>query len=158
MTIERNKLGRFVKGGTKNPKAYTWMKGEKQNKRAYKKGLTKENDESILRQSKKVSKTFKKLYKTGKRKIIKEFKHDILHTRKTKDKISKKLTTTGITLYRKIAYKKYGYKCNRCGVNDKRILLVHHIDRNRYNNKVENLEVLCYNCHAIEHRFGHRKK
>jgi hypothetical protein len=43
-------------------------------------------------------------------------------------------------------------KCNRCGFNSqKSILGVHHIDRNRDNNSLENLEVLCPNCHSIEH-------
>lgn len=42
--------------------------------------------------------------------------------------------------------------CNRCGYNgDTRILGVHHKDRNRNNNDVSNLEVLCPNCHSLEH-------
>ncbi len=31
------------------------------------------------------------------------------------------------------------------------ILVVHHKDKNRENNTIENLEVLCPNCHAIRH-------
>ncbi|WP_394999040.1 hypothetical protein [Acinetobacter sp.] len=43
-------------------------------------------------------------------------------------------------------------KCNRCGYNKYiEILQVHHRDRDRSNNKVENLEVLCPNCHQVEH-------
>ncbi|MDD3988379.1 MAG: HNH endonuclease signature motif containing protein [Candidatus Omnitrophota bacterium] len=42
-------------------------------------------------------------------------------------------------------------KCNRCGVDDKRVLLVHHKDTNRKNNKIENLEYVCRNCHYIIH-------
>lgn len=42
--------------------------------------------------------------------------------------------------------------CNRCGFNENiNILGVHHIDRDRKNNKLDNLEVLCPNCHSIEH-------
>jgi 5-methylcytosine-specific restriction endonuclease McrA len=42
--------------------------------------------------------------------------------------------------------------CNRCGYNSEpRILGVHHIDRNRMNNEISNLEVLCPNCHSLEH-------
>lgn len=42
--------------------------------------------------------------------------------------------------------------CERCGYNAYlEILQVHHKDRNRQNNNVENLEVLCPNCHCIEH-------
>jgi hypothetical protein len=43
-------------------------------------------------------------------------------------------------------------KCNRCGFSKfKQILGIHHIDRNRNNNDLSNLEVLCPNCHSIEH-------
>lgn len=43
-------------------------------------------------------------------------------------------------------------RCNRCGYKEEpRILGVHHKDRNRKNNVIENLEVLCPNCHSLEH-------
>ena len=43
-------------------------------------------------------------------------------------------------------------KCNRCGYEDEiSILGVHHKDRNRNNNEIDNLEVLCPNCHSLEH-------
>lgn len=43
-------------------------------------------------------------------------------------------------------------KCERCGFDKyKQILGVHHKDRNRNNNDFSNLEVLCPNCHSIEH-------
>lgn len=43
-------------------------------------------------------------------------------------------------------------KCERCGYNaNPAILGVHHKDRNRNNNELENLEVLCPNCHSEEH-------
>lgn len=62
-------------------------------------------------------------------------------------------TSTGVHDYRNRAIKKYGNICNRCGY-DKNIaaIVVHHKDRNRANTLIENLEVLCANCHAIEHR------
>lgn len=42
--------------------------------------------------------------------------------------------------------------CERCGYNSvPEILGVHHKDRNRANNKLENLETLCPNCHSLEH-------
>lgn len=42
--------------------------------------------------------------------------------------------------------------CNRCGYSEhKEILVVHHRNRDREDNLPENLEVLCPNCHAIEH-------
>jgi len=67
MTIERDKRGKFVKGGTKNPKSYTWKECEKQYKGANRKGLTKENDKSVLKQSQTLSKTWKKQLKNGRR-------------------------------------------------------------------------------------------
>ncbi len=41
--------------------------------------------------------------------------------------------------------------CKRCELSDTRVLAVHHIDRNRQNNKVENLVWLCHNCHYLIH-------
>ncbi len=43
-------------------------------------------------------------------------------------------------------------KCNRCDYDhEPRILGVHHKDRNRNNNDISNLEILCPNCHSLEH-------
>jgi hypothetical protein len=43
-------------------------------------------------------------------------------------------------------------KCERCGYDQhEAAIIVHHKDRNRMNDADENLEVLCCNCHAIEH-------
>lgn len=43
-------------------------------------------------------------------------------------------------------------KCERCEYNEyPKILGVHHKDRNRDNNNLTNLEILCPNCHSIEH-------
>ena len=54
--------------------------------------------------------------------------------------------------YRKIAFSHYDKKCNRCGYETHpEILHVHHKDRNTRNNKPENLEILCPNCHTWEH-------
>lgn len=42
--------------------------------------------------------------------------------------------------------------CERCGYDVyKEILVVHHKDRDRSNNDPTNFEILCPNCHAIEH-------
>lgn len=60
---------------------------------------------------------------------------------------------TGKSSYRQRALAKLPIICNRCGFNRvPTILLVHHKDRNRENNELENLEVLCPNCHTEEHR------
>lgn len=42
-------------------------------------------------------------------------------------------------------------KCEKCSNDDIRVLQVHHKDKNRKNNKIENLQLLCANCHLIEH-------
>jgi len=41
--------------------------------------------------------------------------------------------------------------CDRCGFSDKRILEIHHKDKNRKNNDEDNILLLCPNCHAILH-------
>ena len=43
--------------------------------------------------------------------------------------------------------------CKLCKAIDKRILIVHHIDKNRKNNNVFNLIWLCHNCHYLVHHF-----
>lgn len=58
----------------------------------------------------------------------------------------------GRSSYRAIAYRYHPRKCNRCGYDEHTgILKVHHRDRNRHNNNPENLEILCPNCHDLEH-------
>lgn len=44
-----------------------------------------------------------------------------------------------------------GNNCERCAYGKYEILEVHHKDRNRNNNDVNNLELICPNCHAEEH-------
>lgn len=44
-------------------------------------------------------------------------------------------------------------RCERCGYDkEPRILGIHHRDRNPRNNNLSNLEVICPNCHSLEHR------
>jgi hypothetical protein len=55
--------------------------------------------------------------------------------------------------YRSKALHFYGESCNRCGYElIEKMLDVHHKDGNRSNNTIENLEVLCVWCHALETR------
>jgi hypothetical protein len=44
-----------------------------------------------------------------------------------------------------------GEKCERCDYNKGAVLQVHHKDRNRTNNGLRNLELICPNCHYEEH-------
>ncbi len=59
---------------------------------------------------------------------------------------------TGYTSYRRQAFGHYKHKCDICNYDSViEILQVHHIDRNRRNHKIDNLQILCPNCHSIEH-------
>ena len=59
---------------------------------------------------------------------------------------------SGRSSYRETSLKSKPAICERCGYcNHIAAIVVHHKDRNRDNNCLENLEVLCANCHAIEH-------
>ena len=53
-------------------------------------------------------------------------------------------------------------KCECCGLDEwmgKPIPLeLHHVDENRFNNKLENLKILCSNCHMQEHNYSNSKK
>ncbi len=44
-----------------------------------------------------------------------------------------------------------GKICGRCNYDKYEILQVHHKDRNRKNNNLNNLELICPNCHYEEH-------
>jgi len=60
---------------------------------------------------------------------------------------------SGKTSYRKLALETYPHVCHGCSYSEvPSILVVHHKDRDRDNNVIDNLEILCPNCHAIEHR------
>lgn len=48
--------------------------------------------------------------------------------------------------------------CVLCGIKDTMVLLVHHIDQNRKNNKISNLCWLCYNCHFLVHHYKVEKE
>lgn len=57
-------------------------------------------------------------------------------------------TSGGRNGYRKLAFKYYPHKCNRCGYDKfSQALQVHHIDEDRNNNELSNLEILCPTCH-----------
>jgi predicted nucleic acid-binding Zn ribbon protein len=44
-----------------------------------------------------------------------------------------------------------GKHCERCGYPKYEILQIHHKDRVKTNNSLDNLELICPNCHAEEH-------
>lgn len=55
-----------------------------------------------------------------------------------------------------------GWKCEKCGRTDwegqKIPLCIHHIDGNHINNQIENLQILCPNCHAQTDNYCGRNK
>ena len=58
----------------------------------------------------------------------------------------------GETIYRKILERSKKEKaCLLCGIEDKRILAVHHLDKNQKNIDLKNLIWLCHNCHFLVH-------
>jgi hypothetical protein len=55
--------------------------------------------------------------------------------------------------YRDLALKHFEHKCIECNYNNEVIMLdVDHIDDNRGNNKLSNLQFLCVWCHALKTR------
>jgi len=57
--------------------------------------------------------------------------------------------------YLEIAKKNFNWKCMNCGkkrTNTAFDLIVHHKDKNPFNNSINNLLILCQNCHLKEHK------
>ena len=60
---------------------------------------------------------------------------------------------SGRTNYRKKAIEAHGPRCVECGYSEyKEMLDVHHINKDRSDASLENLQVLCVWCHALETR------
>lgn len=60
----------------------------------------------------------------------------------------------GVSVYRDAAFREYEPECDKCGYGKyKSVMVVHHIDHDRDNNDVANLQILCRNCH-MEHHLG----
>ena len=75
------------------------------------------------------------------------WRNSILHTGKNHPNWK-----DGSSIYRGLMIKnKITAICKHCGVDDRRVLLIHHIDENRKNNKLKNLTWLCHNCHFLIH-------
>jgi hypothetical protein len=61
---------------------------------------------------------------------------------------------------RRYFHEKHSYSCSECGwnrinqVTGKSPLHLNHIDGNSMNNKEENLQILCPNCHSLTPNFG----
>ena len=60
------------------------------------------------------------------------------------------MTTHGPSNYRAYALRERGQACEVCGWRKRPDTLeVHHVDGNRNDNRLANLQVLCARCHAI---------
>lgn len=60
---------------------------------------------------------------------------------------------TGIRYYRQKAIRHHGARCKACGYGeDERMLDADHIDGDRANGRLDNLQVLCVWCHALKTR------
>lgn len=65
----------------------------------------------------------------------------------------------GESAYRHILEKEGTEKiCVLCKISDKRVIIVHHIDKNRKNNNISNLIWLCNNCHYLVHHYNEAKE
>lgn len=53
--------------------------------------------------------------------------------------------------YAKLAFRNYIHRCAICGLEEPCCLEVHHIDKNRQNMDLDNLVILCANCHLKVH-------
>ena len=91
---------------------------------------------------------------------LKNAKHDIYFcSRGCKDKgqsyikeIQPEHYGTGEHSYRTKALNNLPNKCAICSYDNVDALEVHHIDKNRENNSLSNLLVLCANCHTLVHK------
>lgn len=59
---------------------------------------------------------------------------------------------SGEFIYRKLAFENNSHSCALCDFSEQYALEVHHIDKNRKNNDLSNLIIVCANCHRGIHK------
>lgn len=86
------------------------------------------------------------------------------HNEKTLDEHFSKNSTTKSNKIKTLLFK-YGLKekvCECCGITDWNgkplVLQLHHIDGNPTNNTIENLQILCPNCHSQTDTYCNKKR
>jgi len=88
-------------------------------------------------------------------KCQKEYERKIIYT-----KIENGDGNFYISVYKKYLIEKFGEKCMDCGwnkvhpVTNKVPIQIEHIDGNSTNNNLENLKILCPNCHSLTLTYG----
>lgn len=135
--------------------------------------------EKIVEESKSLNDILRKLNKSSSDSSIKwlknllceydiDFQSSIKHSMKEKMDLKDALVEnspykTSYNLLKRLVeegYKKY--ECECCGIdswNGKEISLqLHHINGNHSDNRIENLQVLCPNCHSQTENFGNKKE
>ena len=81
-----------------------------------------------------------------------------------KENAEKFNSESSYSFIRNFLLKKYNNKCEKCGWGEEHPITksvpleVHHIDGDCTNNKEENLQLLCPNCHSLTENFGSRNK
>ena len=62
-----------------------------------------------------------------------------------------------VAFLKKHLLKEKGHKCEICLLTEWQktpiVLEIHHKDENKHNNNIENLQILCCNCHALTHNW-----
>lgn len=77
------------------------------------------------------------------------------YNEENKKKIESGDTTLDHRIYKKYLIETYGEKCMKCGWDEKNVITgnvpieLEHIDGNSENNLLENLKLLCPNCHSL---------
>ena len=142
--------------------------------------LCKENKSGLCRKCinkskearKKNSEGLKKAYLEGRRKDPKEIYKSLSNEKKERmnwgknkltikeDKVFKENSFCKKETIKKYFLNKKEYKCEKCGIehwnNEYIPLEIHHKDGNRKNNTIDNLELLCPNCHSQTETFRGR--
>lgn len=54
--------------------------------------------------------------------------------------------------FRRKVFKKYGSVCWFCGIHDKEVMQIDHIDVNGGRHDLDNVRVVCANCHIKRHK------
>lgn len=137
---------KYIKTPEHKEKLREAAKKRKSEETVQKIALARKNNPNYYKTKKQISLTLKQKYKSGE--IISPF---------YKDGRYKNDPNSAYNLYngefteelKKQVRVRDSWTCQKCG--KKRSAVCHHIDENKYNNTVDNLIILCKNCHSKHH-------